>query len=80
MRGNYNPSIEGDKSGGCSKKTPLYITRLVMFIFLEGLVLHTWGYAAQLLGVVVNNVLKASQFVIVHGSKDRTFQSIGTII
>ena len=31
---------ERDESDGCSKKTPLYITRLVMTFFLEGLMFH----------------------------------------
>ena len=43
--------LEGDESDGCSKKTPLYITRLVMFIFLEGLMLH----------VVCNPVFRCSK-------------------
>ena len=29
--------LEGDKSDGCSKKTPLYITCLVLLITLEDL-------------------------------------------
>ena len=33
-----NPQ-RGQKSDGCSKKTSLYITCLVMFIILEGLML-----------------------------------------
>ena len=36
--GNYKP-LKGNESDGCSKKTPLYITRLVMFI-LEDFMLH----------------------------------------
>ena len=31
--------LEGDKSEGCSKKTSLYITCLVMFIIVENLML-----------------------------------------
>ena len=31
--------LQGDKSDGCSKKTSLYITYLVMFIILEDLML-----------------------------------------
>ena len=44
-------TLEGDESDGCCKKTPLYIARLVMFIILEGLMLH----------VVYNPVLRCSK-------------------
>ena len=71
-------TLEGDESDGCSKKTPLYITRLVMFIFLEGWMVH----------VVCNPVLRCSKqrvksFIICYCTwieRDRTFQSIGTIM
>ena len=39
VRGNYNSLKEGDKSDGCSNKTSLYITCLVIFSILEGLML-----------------------------------------
>ena len=48
VRGKYKP-LRGDESDICSKKAPLYITRLVLLIIQEDLMLH-----------VVCNVLKAS--------------------
>ena len=39
MRGNYKSLRKGDKSDGCSKKTSLYISCLVLFIILEDLML-----------------------------------------
>ena len=47
----------GDKSDGCSKKISLYITRLVLFIILEGLKLDVVCNTIFRCGVV-NNVLK----------------------
>ena len=44
-------TIEGDESDSCSKNTPLFITRLVMLIIEEGLMLH----------VVCNPVLTCSK-------------------
>ena len=47
-----NPfNIKGDNSGSCIKKTSLYITCLVTFIVLEGLMLD----------VVCNPVLRCSK-------------------
>ena len=43
--------LKGDKSGRCSKKTPLYIICLVMFTILEGLMLDA-VCKNQCLGVV----------------------------
>ena len=42
---------KGDECDGCNKKTPLYITRLVMFIILKGLMLDA----------VCNPVLRCSK-------------------
>ena len=44
-------TLKWDESDGCSKKTPYFITRLVMYIFLECLMFH----------VVRNSVLRCSK-------------------
>ena len=62
--------LKGHKSDGCSKKTSVYIICLVMFTFLEGLMLDAvfnpvFRWSKQL--------VKSSKLVVVHGSKDRIF-------
>ena len=70
MCGNYN-LFKGDKSDDCSKKTSPCITCLVWFVILEDLMFD----------VVCNTILRcgkqrvrASEFVVIHGSQDRIFQ------
>ena len=62
VRENYK-SFERKKSDGCSKNTSLKITCLLLFIIVEDFFF---------------DVIIASKFVVVHGSQDIRFQSIGT--
>ena len=66
VRGNYTSLKGTNKSDGCSKKTSLYITCLVLFT----------EYYSSRFDVIIQCI--ASSFVVVHGSQDRIFQSMGT--
>ena len=44
-------TLEGDESDRCSKKTPLFVTCLVMYSILEGLIFR----------IVCNTVLRCSK-------------------
>ena len=69
--------LKRDKSDGFTKNTSLYTFCLVRFAILEGLMLDVvchpvFGCSKQL--------VNSSKSVTVHGSKDRIFILIGTIM